>query len=136
VQIDSLAYRIARANEDISIDQAVRTLLKETIDGARFKLRRPRETTQVDVILPSDILSMVDLMVEISSSFHNRSQLISAALQHSIDLTETVEVGFDIPRSYLQSMERIAEEREISIDEFGREALEKALIEATADEKC
>lgn len=129
VQIDSLTFYLVSTENETSevLDEAVRTLLKQTIDGEQNSPRTPIATIEVEISLPSELLSMIDSVVGGSSFYENRGQFFTAALQHHLGGGKQVELTLRVPRSYRAAAQQLAEEHEMSTPEFMREALEDAL---------
>lgn len=129
VQVDSLTFYLASsANEtDEVVDEAVRTLLKQTIDGEKTIPRAPVATHEVEISLPTNLLSMIDSVVGDSSVYETRDQFFGAALQHHLDKGDQVDLTVRVPRSYHDAAKQLAEEYGMSTPEFMREALEDAL---------
>lgn len=129
VQVDSLTFYLASSDNETSdvLDEAVRTLLKQTIDGERTIPRAPVAAHEVEISLPANLLSMIDSVVGTSSAYKTRDQFFSAALQNCLDEGDLVELTVRVPRSYHDATQQLAEEHEMSTPEFMREALEDAL---------
>lgn len=129
VQIDSLTFYLASSVNETGdlLGEAVRTLLKQTIDGERTIPRAPVATQEVEISLPTNLLSMIDSVVGTSSVYETRDQFFSAALQHHLDKGNQVELTVRVPRSYHDAAKQLAEEYEMSTPEFMREALEDVL---------
>lgn len=128
LQVDSLTYHILK-NKEISINESIRILLDDIIDGENIEWTQSAETTQVTATVSADTLSMVDLAVEMSPSIQSRSQFVNTALQNSLKMSETTEITFSIPQCYYQYMSQIMDKNNISTEQLGREAIEKLLIE-------
>ncbi|MFC7073042.1 hypothetical protein ACFQJ7_12765 [Halovenus rubra] len=129
VQIDSLTFYLASSVNETSdvLDEAVRTLLKQTIDGGRTPPSAPVATDEVEISLPVNLLSMIDSVVGTSSVYETRDQFFSAAIQNHFNEGDQVELTVRVPRSYHHATQQLAEEYGISTPEFMREALEDAL---------
>ncbi|MDS0243548.1 MULTISPECIES: hypothetical protein [unclassified Haloferax] len=130
VRVDSLAFYLANTDDGTNdaFGEAVRSLLKRTIDGIQSTPQAPIATTEVEISLPTNLLSMIDSVVESSSAYESRSQFFSGALQRHVDEAKQVELTVRVPQGYHDAVERLSEEHGISTPEFMREALEDALI--------
>lgn len=128
-QIDSLTFYLASSVNETSdvLDEAVRTLLKQTVDGEKTIPRAPVATSKVEISLPANLLSMIDSVVGSSSVYETRDQFFSAALQNHLNEGDQVELTVHVPRSYRDATQKLAEEHHMSTPEFMREALDDAL---------
>lgn len=129
VPIDSLTFYLVNTSSDPgdALDEAVRSLLKHTIDGEETIPREPVATTDVEISLPANLLSMVESLVGTSLVYETRGQFFNAALQQHLDAEDRVEMAVRVPRSYNEVAKQVAEEHGISTQEFMREAVEDAL---------
>lgn len=128
LEVDSLAYYVLK-DKGISVNKSVRILLEEIIDNGNVDWAQPAETTQVTATISADTLSMVDLAVEMSPSVRNRSQFVNSALRNALAMSETTEITFCIPQCYYEYMLKVIDQSNTPIEQLGREAIEKILIE-------
>lgn len=118
------------------LEQAVRLLLKQVIDGEQPKPLAPADSVKTRIRLPGDLLSLVDTVIETSTEFETRSQLINSALQQQYELTdtETKELTFRLPQGYYTVLKRLTDEQDTETGEFARDALKDAITREASNQ--
>jgi hypothetical protein len=130
VAIDLLSlYSIAQDDEPKeTINTAIRTLLKNNIDGSTPPPRSPVDTREIEISLPINLISMIDSVVNTPSPYDTREQFFSASIQQHIGQGNESEVTTQIPQGYYQAAKKFAAEREISTEDLARIAIKKYMM--------
>lgn len=129
VTVDLLSHHlVVNADETAEIiDDAVRSLLKDSIDGALPVPHSPAATTEIEISLPKNLISMIDSVIDTSPDYESRGQFFNAALEQHLEQDETVELTVRVPRGHREVAEQLAEDRDMSTSEFMRAALENLI---------
>jgi hypothetical protein len=129
VTVGLLPFYLA-SNQDgttATVDEAVRTLLKDSIDGSLPAPQPPEATTEVEISLPQNLVLMIDSVLETAPAYQSRDQFFTAALQQQIADDQETELTVRVPSGYYDAAEQLAEGRGISTAEFVRSAFENLI---------
>ncbi|NHN46490.1 hypothetical protein G9464_02590 [Halostella sp. JP-L12] len=118
------------------IENAARTLLKDVIDGDIPSDIACSPSQSVELLLPSDLLSLIDTAIESTAAVESRTQFFNAALQrhHDLGADDRVELTFRVPRGQFTVLERLADRRKMSTGDLGREMFEEGIRTAIEEE--
>lgn len=135
IDVDSLAFYLVASTDETAtvVDNAVRTLLKNTIDGSNAAPQAPVATTELELWLPNNLRSIIDSVVETSSKYETRDQFINTALQQELDGGEQVELTVSLSSRYHTAVQQITDDSGESTSDFVRAAIENALITELQD---
>jgi hypothetical protein len=129
VTTDLLAFYLA-SNEDgtaATVDEAVRTLLKASIDGSVPAPEPPEATTEIEITLPENLVLMIESVIETAPAYQSQDQFFTAALQQQIADEQETELTVRVPSGYHDAAAQLAEDRDMSTAEFVRNALENRI---------
>jgi hypothetical protein len=127
--VDLLPFYIVSNNDETAatVDEAVRTLLKDSIDGSLPAPRPPEATTEVEFSVPQNLVSMIESVIETVPDYQSRDQFFTAALQQQIADNQETKLTVRIPSGYHNAAEQLAEDRGMSTAEFVRTGFEKLI---------
>lgn len=111
---------------DELLDEAVRDVLKDSVDGETSRYQTPISRQRVQIEMPDNIISMIDFVVETTVMYENRSELITAALQSYVDANKEVELTISIPKGYYNVIEYMANDQNTTTDELIISVLEES----------
>lgn len=129
VTVDLLSFYLATNKEETAkiVDEAVRTLLKGSIDGYIPAPESPVATKDIEISLPKNIVSMIDSVINTSPEYESRGQFFNTALQQHFEQDDEVDMTVRVPRGYHDVVEQLADDRSMSTTEFMQTALENII---------
>jgi hypothetical protein len=110
-----------------TVDTAIRTLLKDSIDGTLPAPRSPAVTKDIDISLPRNLVLMIESVVETAPEYRSRADFVNTAFQQHVANGEEAEMTVPIPRGYQNVAEQLAEDRDMSTAEFVQAAVESLI---------
>lgn len=130
VEVDPLQLFLAKEDDPSKqqeeiIDEACRKLLKDVIDEDIPSMDMSSETQSIELIMPTNLLTIIETSVSTTDKIHSLSHFFNTALQrhHGITCNGSTELVFRVPGGYFATLERLANEKDTTTAELGREIL-------------
>jgi len=129
VAADLLPFYLALNRDETAetVDTAIRTLLKNSIDGELPSPRSPVVTKEIDISLPRNLVLMIESVVETAPEYRSRAEFVNTALQQHVADGKEEEMTVRIPLGYQNVAEQLAEDRDMSTAEFVQAAVENLI---------
>jgi hypothetical protein len=114
---------------DETVDSAIRTALKASIDGDLPDTVQTDTRGSVNLTLPVKLQTMIESAVSVSEQHDTGADFITAAIESQIDHDDK-EVHSEVSSGEDAALEYLADKREQTVDELIRELIQSMLTDA------